>query len=123
MIVQQTGLIDSLAGLLSGRQKKKKAAVMAAVNAEASYKDRMQTSFPIPKPANDNTKILLLKLTKAEARKDVQMILAKYGSIPSQDKLALYWGRPKGTVSKWMKEWESVGLIQRTRVQKRKMIS
>jgi hypothetical protein len=121
MIVQTSpSIIESMAGLFAGR-KKKKPAVMAAP--QISQKDRLQTSFPIPVPANDNTAMIIPKLTKAEAKREIQKILAQYGSIPSQAKLSLYWGRPKGTVSKWLKEWEASGLLIRTRVEKRKMIS
>jgi hypothetical protein len=128
MIVQTSpSIIESMAGLFAGRKKKPAAMIAAPVARKAltkpSPKDTAQTSFPVPVPTNDNTAMIIPKLTKAEAKREIQKILAQYGSIPSQAKLSLYWGRPKGTVSKWLKEWEASGLLIRTRVEKRKMIS
>ena len=123
MIVQTSpSIIESMAGLFAGRKKKKPAVMQSA---QPSRKDTNQTSFPfpVPVPVNDNTAMVIPKLTKAEAKREIVKILAQYGSIPSQAKLSLYWGRPKGTVSKWLKEWEASGLLIRTRVEKRKMIS
>lgn len=122
MIVQQNeSLIGALAGIFAGKASKKAKAARMAAPAEPSLKDTMQTSFPLPRPANDNQVGTLHRLSKAEARADLARIVKSY-RLPSQDKLALRWGRPKGTVSKWLKQFEAEGLILRKAVAKRKEI-
>lgn len=61
-------------------------------------------------------------LTKEETERYVVTELALGRSLPSQDFLADKAGVGKGTVSKWMTEWEQRGLVSRTRAGKCKMI-
>ena len=125
MIVQHSeGLIDSLAGVIAGmiENKRKRKAAMRAAPSMPSPKDTMQTSFPLPGPANDNSPMQIGKMSKAEARKDLARLIRITRAIPSQDRLAMRWGRPKGTTSKWLKQFEAEGLIQRKRADKRKEV-
>jgi hypothetical protein len=123
MIVQQSpSMIDALAGVISGMMMKKKAKAVTFTASLPSIKDTMQTSFPLPVPANENSLGPIAKMTKAEAKADLVRLLTVY-QIPSQNKLALRWGRPKGTVSKWLKDFEAAGLISRKRTAKTKRIA
>jgi hypothetical protein len=50
-------------------------------------------------------------LSKEQALTDILDRLGQGLTIPSQDALASDWGRPKQTVSDWMKEWRRIGII------------
>lgn len=50
-------------------------------------------------------------LSKAQALDDLMQRLADGRTIGSQDELASDWGRPKQTVSDWMREWRRIGVI------------
>jgi hypothetical protein len=50
-------------------------------------------------------------LSKADALDDLMQRLADGRMIPSQEVLASDWGRPKQTVSDWMREWRRIGVI------------
>ncbi len=123
MIVQTTpSVLGAFAGVIAGLMTKKPKAKAVKAASLPTIKDTMQTSFPLPVPANDNSIGPLTKLSKTEAKVDLVRLVALY-QIPSQDKLALRWGRPKGTVSKWLKEFEASGLISRKRTAKTKRIA
>jgi hypothetical protein len=49
--------------------------------------------------------------TKQEALADLTRLLASGAVIASQDMLVERWGNPKGTVSRWLKEWCETGAI------------
>ncbi len=57
---------------------------------------------PIPGPTG---------LSKEQALVDILDRLGQGLTIPSQDALASDWGRPKQTVSDWLKEWRRIGII------------
>ncbi|MBS0240298.1 MAG: hypothetical protein JSR89_17935 [Proteobacteria bacterium] len=59
---------------------------------------------PSPKPGPTG-------LSKEQALADILDRLGQGLTIPSQDALASDWGRPKQTVSDWMKEWRRIGII------------
>jgi hypothetical protein len=50
-------------------------------------------------------------LSKEQALADILDRLGQGMTIPSQDALASDWGRPKQTVSDWLKEWRRIGII------------
>jgi len=50
-------------------------------------------------------------LSKSEALDDIVRRLADGQTIPSDKALADDWGRPKQTVSDWMREWRRIGVI------------
>ncbi|HMN37562.1 MAG TPA: hypothetical protein PKD49_07620 [Hyphomicrobium sp.] len=50
-------------------------------------------------------------LSKAAAFDDLMQRLADGRTIGSQDALASDWGRPKQTVSDWLREWRRAGVI------------
>lgn len=52
--------------------------------------------------------------TKAAAEADVIRLVARGEQLPSQDTLASRWLCHKGTVSKWVAEFEARGIITRT---------
>lgn len=52
--------------------------------------------------------------TKEQALADLQRLLARGAVIGSQDILVQRWGVAKGTVSKWISQWESDGLVERS---------
>jgi hypothetical protein len=52
--------------------------------------------------------------TKAAALDDLKAYIAEHGNVPSQDFLRTRWSlKSKGTVSKWLGEWERSLLIFR----------
>jgi hypothetical protein len=51
-------------------------------------------------------------LSKEQALADILDRLGQGMTIPSQDALASDWGRPKQTVSDWLKEWRRIGIIR-----------
>lgn len=51
------------------------------------------------------------KATKAEAFEDLMMKIDNGEDVPMQEVLVERWNRPKQTVSDWIKEWRSLGLI------------
>lgn len=57
----------------------------------------------LPKPGSG--------LSKADALDDLMQRLADGQTIPSQEALADDWGRPKQTVSDWLREWRRIGII------------
>lgn len=50
--------------------------------------------------------------TKAKAEAEIIELVGR-GPIPSQDDLANRWGVHKGTVSKWLTDWEARGIVRR----------
>ena len=52
-------------------------------------------------------------LSKSETLAFVQAEITQRGSIPSQGAIAAQCGRRKGTVSRWLRDWEKSGLISR----------
>jgi hypothetical protein len=50
-------------------------------------------------------------LSKAQALDDLMQRLADGQTIPSQQRLADDWNRPKQTVHEWMKGWRRIGII------------
>lgn len=85
----------------SGRKKRE---IAAAVPAE-QVTPVADPSSPSPKGGS---------MTKLEAERDLVTLLALGKAIPSQDWLAERWGVGKGTISKWMSDWEERGLVIRT---------
>ena len=77
--------------------------------------DFQATDVPPSKP-NGGT------VTKIEAERDLVTYLAIHKQVPSQDELAARWNLGKGTVSKWLADWEERGLIRRIQVGHHKMI-
>lgn len=73
-------------------------------------------ALPEPQPPGGNGQ----PKSKAEALADLKMLLKVGQSVPSQDWLRERWQlQSKGTVSKWVTEWETDGLIPtRTRAGK-----
>jgi hypothetical protein len=51
------------------------------------------------------------EFTREQAEADLVTMLALGQSVPSQRTLADRWGRPKQTVSDWLKGWEASGTI------------
>lgn len=101
-----------------------------------SVSDSRQTSFPsitletVALPANDETPPVPPKpgnrrpvSTKAAAQADIIQLVTRRETIPSQDTLANRWGVAKGTVSKWLADFERRGLIQRETVGRCKMVA
>lgn len=54
-------------------------------------------------------------LSKDEARHDLASLVRAGSEISSQDWLAGRWGVSKGSVSRWLSEWESAGTLSRPR--------
>ena len=52
-----------------------------------------------------------LGLSKSDALDDIVQRLADGQTIPSDKALADDWGRPKQTVSDWLREWRRIGII------------
>jgi hypothetical protein len=50
-------------------------------------------------------------ISREEALRDLQAMLASGASFSSQEDLARKWGRPSQTVSNWVIEWERIGAI------------
>lgn len=101
-----------------------------------SISDLRQTSFPPVEagnwriPANDPAPPMPPKpgnrakvSTKAAAEADIIQLVNRRETIPSQDTLANRWSVGKGTVSKWLKDFEQRGLIQRETVGRCKMVA
>lgn len=61
--------------------------------------------------------------TKQEALADLLTLSAMGHAVPSQDWLAERWDRPKGTISKWLSEWEDRDLITRSPAGRCKAVS
>lgn len=61
-------------------------------------------------------------MTKVDAERDLVTLLALGRPIESQDWLAERWGVGKGTVSKWMVDWESRGIVTRAQAGRCKQI-
>ena len=56
--------------------------------------------------------VVVASTTKAQAEAEVVRLR---GVVPSQDDLADRWNVHKGTVSKWMRDFEARGLVRRQR--------
>lgn len=73
----------------------------------------------LPPPVTPNVRVLapapqgVATATKEQALADLQRLLASGAVIASQDILVQRWGVRKGTVSKWISEWEADGLLAR----------
>ncbi|MBL8884586.1 MAG: hypothetical protein JNL45_16215 [Hyphomicrobium sp.] len=50
-------------------------------------------------------------LSRSDALDDIVQRLADGQTIPSQEALADDWGRPKQTVSDWLREWRRIGIV------------
>jgi hypothetical protein len=74
---------------------------------------------PLPPKPNNRRRIA----TKAAAEADVIQLVARGEPIPSQDSLAERWGVHKGTVSRWVREFEDRGVIRRSVVGRCKMVA
>lgn len=61
-------------------------------------------------------------MSKVEAERDLVMLLRIGQDIPSQDWLAHRYGVGKGTISKWIDQWEAAGIVRREQVGHYKMI-
>jgi hypothetical protein len=61
------------------------------------------TAKPLTKPPR--------RLKREGALKDLHRLLLELGSIPTQNELAVRWGRPQTTVSDWLRKWRKEGLI------------
>ena len=53
-------------------------------------------------------------VTKEQALADLQRLLAHGTVISSQDELVTRWRVAKGTVSRWISDWEDQGLVARS---------
>ena len=63
-------------------------------------------------PPAERAPVPAASTTKAQAEADVVRLR---GVVPSQDDLADRWNVHKGTVSKWMRDFEARGLVRRQR--------
>jgi hypothetical protein len=63
-------------------------------------------------PPTERATVAVASTTKAQAEADVVRLR---GVVPSQDDLADRWNVHKGTVSKWMRDFEARGLVRRQR--------
>ena len=63
-------------------------------------------------PPAERATVAVASTTKAQAEADV---VGLRGVVPSQDDLADRWNVHKGTVSKWMRDFEARGLVRRQR--------
>lgn len=89
--------------------------------------DIAQTIFPVPReypsPAifmrnrcnsgNPGNRPNGRVVSKVEAEADLVTRLVLGETVPSQDDLVSRWGVAKGTVSKWLREWETEKLVDR----------
>lgn len=82
-----------------------------------------QISLPAPHEETDDLPPSGGQKNKQEALADLLTLSAMGHSAPSQDWLAERWGRPKGTVSKWLGEWEDRDLITRSQDGRCKAVS
>ena len=73
--------------------------------------DRPGTNVVALRPAAIPTRI-----ERSEALADLRSMLKGGLSVPSQQALADRWGRPKQTVSDWLRDWEASGRIPRRTV-------
>lgn len=99
-----------------------------AVVPVASVKDLDDREQFRPRPDNEDEPGPMPRgggiTTKAAAERDLVTHLAFGNSVPSQDSLAFRWNVGKGTVSKWVSDWERNGTIpQRTQVGRCKTIA
>lgn len=95
-------------GFSSGRRK--------PIVAEAPAEQVTPVADHQPLPPKGGSK------TKIEAERDLVMLLAMGTTIESQDWLADRWGVGKGTVSKWMVDWEERGIVTRAQAGRCKQI-
>jgi len=79
--------------------------------------DTMQTSFSVetvePIDPNGGNRRRKPTYTKRAAEADIIQLFRDGKPIPTQDTLANRWGVGKGTVSKWVSDFERSGLIRR----------
>lgn len=64
-----------------------------------------------------------LRYTRRSAEADLRAIVQSGETVPSQDALAERWDVPKGTVSRWLGDFEERGIIVRETVGRRKTVS
>jgi lysylphosphatidylglycerol synthetase-like protein (DUF2156 family) len=74
---------------------------------------------PLPPKGGNRRRVA----TKAAAEADVIQLVARGEPIPSQDTLADRWGVHKGTASKWLRDFESRGILRRQVVGRCKMVA
>jgi hypothetical protein len=74
---------------------------------------------PLPPKGGNRRRVA----TKAAAEADVIQLVARGEPIPSQDTLAERWGVHKGTASKWLRDFESRGILRRQVVGRCKMVA
>jgi hypothetical protein len=63
------------------------------------------------RPANERNSCLRPATLKSNAQRDLIARLATGETVAAQDDLAEAWNVNKGTVSKWVSEWERNGTI------------
>lgn len=112
LILELGSIVFFSYGLSSRRRRNTVAAVAPVEQAAVPVAD--PPSPPSPKGGS---------MTKIEAERDLVTLLAMGTAIESQDWLAERWNLGKGTVSRWMHDWEQAGLITRTQYGKQKMIA
>lgn len=86
-----------------------------AVPAQQPVVETKQPETPPSKPNGG-------AVSKIDAERDLVTYLAIHKQVPSQDELAARWQVGKGTVSRWLADFEERGLIRRTQVGHYKMI-
>jgi hypothetical protein len=73
-------------------------------------------SFPPPRPLRGRNRrpvAVSPVASKAKAETDLIRLVARGERLPSQDALAQRWRVHKGTVSKWLADFEARGLVRR----------
>ena len=80
--------------------------------------ETLETDARPTKPSGGNRR----RMTKQETERWLVTELALGRSLPSQDWLPAKTGVGKGTISKWMTEWEDRGIVTRARAGKCKVI-
>lgn len=86
----------------------------AAPEPVAGQHDATVVPFPVRKPEQvsavsdpvSEPDRVTYPLTKEQARRNLLERIAQYGTIPQQSDLVHAWGVTKGTVSKWLADWE-----------------
>lgn len=86
----------------------------AASEPVAGHDTATVVPFPIRKPGPVSTAEIPVSqvetgrfpLSKDEAKEDLLERIAQYGTIPTQTDLVHAWGVTKGTVSKWLADFE-----------------
>ena len=78
---------------------------------------------PITEDELDELRRIHRPKTKIQAERDIVTLIGMGRPIGSQEILALRWGVSKGTVSKWLADWERRGLLRRTSIGTRKSVT